>query len=388
VVTLTRNYRCTQPILEASNAVIELSSERYTKNLWTDKVGFERPRLVAVADAMAQARWVADDVLAQREAGLKLRSQAVLFRAGHHSAELELELTRRKIPFVKFGGLQFLEAAHVKDLLSVLRWVHNPRGRIAGFRAAQLVDGMGQASVRRLLEAMDAAADPAQALRGFKPPPSAAESWPAWLDLADTLRAGAWPEEVSLVAAWLQPHLERVHDDASARAADLAQLARIAAGYSSRERFLTELTLDPPGATSDEAGAPHRDEDYLILSTMHSAKGQEWQAVHVLHMVDGCMPADLATGSAAQIEEERRLLYVAMTRAKRHLTLLVPQRYYVTQQPRYGDRHLYGSLSRFIPPAVAALFDAVGPQSSPDADSPAVPAAPAIDLLARVRSLI
>ncbi|HEU5295742.1 MAG TPA: ATP-dependent helicase [Burkholderiaceae bacterium] len=386
VVVLTRNYRCTQAILDASNAVIGHSSERYRKDLWTDKAGFERPRLVAVADAMEQARRVADDVLAQRETGLKLRQQAVLFRAGHHSAELELELTRRGVPFVKFGGLRFIEASHVKDLLSLLRWLHNPRARIAGFRAAQLVAGIGPASARRLLDAMDAAVDPLMALQDFDAPAVAMAAWREFVDLTQTLRCTAWPGEVALVATWLQPHLDRLHDDARVRAADLAQLARIAAGYASRERFLTDLTLDPPEATSDEARDPQPDDDYLILSTMHSAKGQEWQAVHLLHMVDGCMPADLATGSAADIEEERRLLYVAMTRAKRHLTLMVPLRYHVTQQARHGDRHLYAGLTRFIPPVVAKLFDEVTPAMSRAADNE-VPQEAVIDLPARVRNL-
>jgi DNA helicase-2/ATP-dependent DNA helicase PcrA len=163
------------------------------------------------------------------------------------------------------------------------------------------------------------------------------------------------------VLQWYGPHLQRLHDDWRVRQADLDQLARIAAGSGSRERFLTDIALDPPAASSDEAGPPHLDEDHLILSTIHSAKGQEWSAVSVLNVVDGCMPSDMATGSAEQIEEERRLLYVAMTRARDRLALLVPQRFYVTQQRAFGDRHLYASLSRFIPPEVASLFERVGP---------------------------
>jgi DNA helicase-2/ATP-dependent DNA helicase PcrA len=204
---------------------------------------------------------------------------------------------------------------------------------------------------------MDASSDPWQALHAFRPAAAAVRAWRDWLSLVDTLRAGAWPDEVSRVAGWLRPHLERTHDDAAARAADLAQLARIADGHASRERFLTELTLDPPQACSDEAAAPHRDEDYLILSTIHSAKGQEWHSVYVLHVVDGCIPSDMATGSADEIEEERRLLYVAMTRAKQQLTLLMPQRFYVTHQAPTGDRHLHALPSRFVPESVAALFD-------------------------------
>jgi DNA helicase-2/ATP-dependent DNA helicase PcrA len=287
---------------------------------------------------------------------------------------------------VKYGGLKFLEAAHVKDLLSVLRWVQNPRSRLAGFRVAQLIPGLGPVSVRRLLDAMDGAPDPVEAMRAYKPPPAAAPDWRAWLDVHAALQSGAWPDDVAVASRWYQPHLERLHDDAVVRQADLAQLARIAAGYGSRERFLAELTLDPPDATSDESAEVHLDEDYLILSTLHSAKGQEWCAVHVLNVVDGCIPSDMATGHAAEIEEERRLLYVAMTRAKHRLSLMVPQRFYVTQQRQHGDRHLYGGLSRFIPAEVAARFERIGPDSMERDDVAPPMSLPRIDVLARVRS--
>ena len=389
IVTLERNYRSTQPVLDASNAVIALAAERFTKNLWSDRASSARPRLVTVEDESAQARWVADALLERREEGLALRRQATLFRAAHHSAALELELTRRNIPFVKFGGLKFLESSHVKDLLSVLRWAENPRARLAGFRVAQLVAGVGPATARRLLDAMEASPDPAAALQAFAPPPAAASDWRAFAALYTSLRrkASPWPAELDAVQRWLVPQLERLHDDAALRAADLAQLARIAAGYATRERFLTELTLDPPAASSDEPGVPLLDEDYTILSTIHSAKGQEWSAVYVLNVVDGCMPSDMATGSAAEIEEERRLLYVAMTRARDRLDLLVPQRFYVQQQSRYGDRHVYATLSRFIPPEVAARFDAVTTTPPGETLAPLTGPAPApIDIAGRIRS--
>ena len=153
---------------------------------------------------------------------------------------------------------------------------------------------------------------------------------------------------MDLVCRWYLPHLERIHDDAAIRQADLQQLAQIASTYSTRERFLTELTLDPPDATSDEAGTPLLDEDYLVLSTIHSAKGQEWTSVLVLNVIDGCIPSDLGTGSRAEIEEERRLLYVAMTRAKDHLDLIMPQRFFAHQQKSNGDRHMYAARTRFI----------------------------------------
>ena len=368
VIALEHNYRSTQTILAAANAVIALSPERHAKTLWSDKPASQKPQLVSVLDEAAQAAWVADSVLAQRESGTALKQQAVLFRTSHHSAPLELELMRRRIPFVKFGGLKFLEAAHIKDLLAVLRWAQNPRSRIAGFRAALLLPGFGPASARKLLDAMDSSADPRQARRVFTPPPGAAIEWAALVALFDAIEPSTWPAELDSVRRWYLPHLQRLHEaDAAVRALDLDQLQRLAAAQPSRERFLTELTLDPPEATSDESGPPHKDDDYLILSTIHSAKGQEWSAVSVLNVVDGCMPADLATGDSAQIEEERRLLYVAMTRAKQHLQLMVPQRFHVTQQPKYGDRHLYGGLSRFIPPELAeACFERVGPAADDD----------------------
>jgi DNA helicase-2/ATP-dependent DNA helicase PcrA len=389
VLTLQRNYRSSQPILQACNAVIGEARERFAKMLWSDRVDGSAPQLVSVADEAAQAIWVADQVLLQREGGLTLKRQAVLFRTSHHSAALELELVRRNIPYVKFGGLKFLEAAHVKDLLSLLRWAQNPRGQMAGFRAAQLVQGLGPASARRLVATLAQAASPGDALAAFKPPPGAAAPWATLRDCMETLRDAAWPAAFDLALQWYLPQLQRLHEDAAVRRADLEQLSRLAQGYGSREAFLAELTLDPPQATSDEAGAPHLDEDYLILSTIHSAKGQEWAAVYVLNVVDGCMPADMAAGSAEELEEERRLLYVAMTRAQHHLSLLVPQRFYVTQQSARGDRHLWGGLSRFIPPQVAASFERVGAsRPEPFASTPTTgTGAPTFDLAARVRSL-
>jgi len=359
IITLERNYRSTQAILAAANAVIDLASERFTKNLWSDRASAERPQLVNVADDVAQAGYVVERILENREAGMTLKSQAVLFRASHHSASLEVELTRRNIPFVKFGGLKFLEAAHIKDVLSVLRWAQNLRDRVAGFRVTQLLPGVGPSWAARLLDRMADSTDPMQILSVFKPPPAAAEHWPDFEATVGTLRrnAAGWPSELDLVCRWYAPHLERIHEDSALREADLVQLAQIASTYSSRERFLTELTLDPPDATSDEAGVPLLDEDYLILSTIHSAKGQEWKSVFLLNAVDGCLPSDLATGSTPEIEEERRLLYVAMTRAKDQLHLMVPQRFFTHGQRSTGDRHVYAQRTRFISNPMLAHFD-------------------------------
>ena len=359
IVTLERNYRSTQPILDASNALIAAALERHAKTLWTDKASSVQPQLVLIPDEAEQARWVCNRVLEHREAGIALTAQAVLFRAASHSAALELELMRRNVPFVKFGGLKFLEASHIKDVLAVLRFAQNPSGRIAGFRVAQLIPGIGAATATRLLDAVAQAPDPVLAVQEFAAPPKAAVHWQDFVALYQALKTSAlrWPADIELVKQWYVPHLERMHDDAAVRIADVEQLARLAAGHGSRETFLAEITLDPPEATSDRAGPPLLDEDYLILSTIHSAKGQEWKSVHVLNVVDGCIPSDMSTGTSEDIEEERRLLYVAMTRAKEHLHLVVPNRFFIKQQSQMGDRHVYAARTRFITPAMLKHYE-------------------------------
>jgi DNA helicase-2/ATP-dependent DNA helicase PcrA len=390
VVTLERNYRSTQAILAAANAVIDLAPERFTKNLWSERASAERPALVNVADDAAQARYIVEAILANREAGTALKSQAVLFRASHHSASLEVELTRRNIPFVKFGGLKFLEASHIKDVLAVLRFAQNTRDRVTGFRVAQLLPGIGPSAAARLLDNMSESADPTRALAEFKPPAAAAAHWPEFEATVGLLRrnVAGWPAEVDLVCRWYAPHLERIHDNAETRQADLTQLAQIASGYPNRERFLTELTLDPPDATSDQAGVPLLDEDYLILSTIHSAKGQEWTSVFLLNTVDGCLPSDLSTGSTPEIEEERRLLYVAMTRAKDQLQLMAPQRFYTHNQRGGGDRHVYAQRTRFIPNALLKHFEWRNwPAAAPAKPPGAGPAQTTADVRAKLRRM-
>ena len=387
IITLEQNYRSTQPILTAANAVIELAEERFSKNLWSERKSAERPQLVSVREEADQARYVVEKVLESREQGLALKTQAILFRASHHSGPLEVELTRRNIPFVKFGGLKFLEAAHIKDVLAFLRWAENPRDRVAGFRVVQLLPGAGPATAARVLERIAESTDAVEALGDVKPPAAAAEHWPAFVEAVRLVRsrAAGWPAELDLVRRWYEPHLNRIHDDAMLREADLLQLLQIASTYPSRERFLTELTLDPPDATSDRAGDPLLDEDYLILSTIHSAKGQEWKSVYILNAVDGCLPSDLATGTSAEIEEERRLLYVAMTRARDHLHVIVPQRFFVHGQRSNGDRHMYAARTRFIPAALLEHFECCAWPRAAATGAAAKPARAPVDIGARVR---
>ncbi len=387
VISLEHNYRSTQPILDAANAVMAQASEGFLKTLTSLKPSAELPRLVTVEDEAAQAVYVADQVLEQREAGIDLRHQAVLFRTSHHSARLEIELAGRNIPFVKYGGLKFIEAAHVKDLLAILRWAENPRDTLAGFRVLQLLPGIGPANAKKAMVHLDGHAFDLAELAGFAPPDAAALSWPGFCRMLGRLRdtKTAWAGQVGLVRAWYQPHLERLYDYAPSRSGDLDQLEQIALGHASRERFLSEVTLDPPDATGAEAGRPELDEDFLILSTIHSAKGQEWEAVYVLNLVDGCIPSDMATGKPAQIDEERRLLYVAMTRAKQHLHLIQPLRFFRTHQHRAGSGHTIAPRSRFLPEDILPLFARAAATPEAVADTPAPQPVVSVDIGARLR---
>ncbi len=391
VITLEQNYRSTQPILDAANAVIGYAAERYTKDLFSQRPSQLKPRLVTVEDESDQTEYIVEQVLQAREAGLALQDQAVLFRTTHHSDLLQVELARRNIPFVMYGGLRFLEAAHVKDLLCVLRWAQNPRDGIAAFRVLQLFAGVGPAAAQKILEAATAdASREGFSLVGIDPPAAARQDWPAFVELMDSLthRGCEWPAQVGEARRWYQPHLERIYDAPMVRAGDLEQIELIASQYPDRERFLSEITIDPPSASGELAGVPHLDEDFLVLSTIHSAKGQEWDRVFVMNLVDGCIPSDMATGSAEEVEEERRLLYVAMTRARDELDLVHPLRFYAHRQNRLGQRHVYAPLSRFLPAAIADRFEVTtyGRAAAPDA-APGTGPAVRVDVASRLREM-
>jgi DNA helicase-2/ATP-dependent DNA helicase PcrA len=363
VVSLEENYRSTQPILDSANCLIAQSERLYRKTLLAQSSGGGRPLYVTVEDLDAEAEFVVEAVLAERESGTELRKQAVLFRSAHHSDRLELELVRRNIPYVKYGGLKFLEAAHIKDLLSLLKWAENPRNKVAAFRILKLLPGMGPALAARCFAHLALARHEFAALAGFAPPAAARADWPEFCRLMQALssanpEAGAWHTQIAQARRWYQPQLERLYDGSETREADLEQLEQIAGRYPTRERFLSELTLDPPAAAGALAGDPLLDEDYLILSTIHSAKGQEWDSVFVLNFTDGNFPSEFATGKPEMIEEERRLLYVAMTRAKQSLHLVAPLRYHVTQQRRDGGKHVYGARSRFMTESLMQTMEA------------------------------
>ncbi len=391
IIALECNYRSTQPVLNAANALIAGASRGYRKSLSAARGGGARPRLVTVEDDRRQAEYVVQSVLRRREEGTPLMRQAVLFRSSDHSDWLEIALMRANIPYVKYGGLKFLEAAHVKDFLSILRWADNSKNGLAAFRALQLLPGMGPANAARCWRRFAEGGFRMAGLAEFDAPAAAAELWPRFAALMNALASprAVWPGQIAEVRAWYEPELPRLHDSPAVRAGDLEMLEQLAGQFERRERFLSELALDPAAATGDHSGPPLRDEDYLVLSTVHSAKGQEWDSVHVLNVNDGTFPNEFATGSAAGIDEERRLLYVAMTRARFELHLIEPQRYYVTQQSRAGDRHVYGARSRFLDADVLSALDCVGwPAQAEGIVAAATPdTAVRVDVAGRLRAL-
>ncbi len=356
IVTLEQNYRSSQPILQATNEVIGLTPERFTKNLWSQRTEGERPKLVNCEDDTDQATYIIRRILEHREAGVALRRQAVLFRASHHSILLEAELARANIPFHKYGGLKFVEAAHVKDLLAFLRLAENPRDVVSGSRLLPLLPGIGPTRARQLMEMLVTSGNGFEPWVGWRPPAAAASIWSDFVRLLTGLARTDedLPAQVNRVRKFYAPLVETKYDQVEPRLRDLEQLEMIASRYGSRARMLLELTLDPPSSTQDLAGPPVLDDDYLVLSTIHSAKGLEWDAVYVIHAADGNIPSDMATRNPEEIEEERRLFYVALTRAKNWLYVCYPLRYY---WPGRSDRHSYSQRTRFLPAPLLDWFD-------------------------------
>jgi DNA helicase-2/ATP-dependent DNA helicase PcrA len=350
IVTLAQNYRSTQEVLDVANALLADAPRQHRKHLLSVRGKGAKARLVTVDELQTQAEFVCAEILKRREANVPLKRQAVLFRSSSHSDVLEVELGRRRIPYTKYGGLKFLEAGHIKDLMSVLRWADNPRNGMAAFRVLQLLPGMGPVNARKCFEHFAANNGAFASLKTFEAPTSAKHGLEKLADVFLTLiePQRQWAGQLHLAREWYKPHFERIYEHFHTRIGDLDQLEMLSSQYPSRERFLTELTLDPPNATSDLAGTPVLDEDYLTLTTIHSAKGMEWDTVFLLNVVDGSFPSEFATGKAELIEEERRLFYVALTRAQNELILVAPLKFHLTNQSRVGDAHVYGGRSRFL----------------------------------------
>ena len=355
IIKLEQNYRSTQPILRGSNQVMEYSKERYVKQLWSDRRSKQKPFLTRVLDEAAQAKFVAQEILAAREEGVPLREQAVLFRASSHGRPLEIELGKRKIPYRTQGGPKFVETAHIKDVLSILRWCENPRNRVAGLRMLQLLPGIGWKTAAQILDQVEDEPRLSNALAQITVPKLTAVDWPKFVRMIRRVRKAKkeWAVEIPLVRKWYEPHLRRLYKNVHIRLPDLDQLQNIAAGYDSRDVFLADLALDPPKSADRGGNGSDPDEDCTILSTIHSAKGQEWQIVRILNVVDGGIPSSKA--GPEDIEEELRLLHVAMTRAKDQLDLLVPQQYRVNRGADWVST--LREASRFVPESIHGAFE-------------------------------
>jgi DNA helicase II / ATP-dependent DNA helicase PcrA len=389
-VTLEQNYRSTQPILSVTNTLISRAAERFTKNLWTERTGGETPWLVAARDEQQQTQFVVDRILELHEEGTPLREIAVLFRAGYMSADLEIELTNRKIPFEKWGGLKFLEAAHVKDVLAFLRILENPRDEVSWYRLLLLLPGIGDATARAAIDSMIAAAWESAAFGRYSPPPRARAAHTALVALLDNLRSGPTVDEAKVAADIARVRqlydsiLRERYDKVEPRLADLDQLQTIAAGYPDRATFLSALALEPPQATQDlPTGSSREDNDCLVLSTAHSAKGKEWDAVFVIWAVDGWFPSARCLNSEEETEEERRLMYVALTRARNHLSVSYPLNAYSS---RRGAEYSLDQLCRFIDRGVRdnmlrVTVGAAAPVEHPNAAA----SGPLLDLRALLR---
>jgi DNA helicase-2/ATP-dependent DNA helicase PcrA len=386
-VTLNVNYRSSAAILGVANAIAADAPEGFSSVLREEVpvTGASQPLLIHCADERDQSESVADRVLELYEKGIALQKQAVLFRAAHHSADLEIELVRRRIPFVKYGGLRYLEAAHVKDLLAAFRLADNPRDEMAWFRLLQLMPGVGPAKARRAINAL-------RDMDG-KIPLSHGEIQRRWSGVVDVL-----PSEVrqmsrdlaeALCERELEPvamHAERIrraivplisssYEDAAPRLEDLGALVLACAETTRLSDMAAEQALEPPTSTGDLAGPPMIDEDWLVLSTVHSAKGLEFDAIHVIHAADGNFPSDMSLGSPEGLEEERRLFYVAITRARRNLAIYVPLRYH---HQRVRDDHSWAQPSRFLSESVSSTLVEVPPAGT-SPQRPSSPSTVAID---------
>ncbi|MBN1308771.1 MAG: ATP-dependent helicase [Chitinispirillaceae bacterium] len=360
-VLLERNYRSCEPILATTNRVIAQAKERFSKTLFSTREGCDAPQLVTCGDEEHEAETIVGKVLYHYEQGVALHRQAVLFRAGSHSAALELALMKKEIPFHKWGGLKFLEAAHIKDFIAFMRVLENPRDEISWFRVLQLYEGVGSATAAAVYEYLSSQQFNAALIASAPVAPKVQRELAALGALFTDATTGKATELAVLldrIGRLYLPLLEKNYENAPPRRNDIEHIIELAAPYRSRSRFLAEITLDPPSSTSDFAGPPSRDEDYLILSTIHSAKGCEWDVVYLIHAADGCLPSDMATGSDDEIEEELRLAYVAMTRARDRLYVTWPMRFYSHPQG-FSDGHVYGQCSRFFTKDVVATMESV-----------------------------
>lgn len=372
LVTLEQNYRSTEPILNTTNNLISQAKHRFAKNLFSTRQGGEVPKIITCNDEKHESEMIVERVLAHYEQGIPLHQQAVLFRASSHSASLELELMKKEIPFHKYGGLKFLDAAHVKDFIAIARILENPKDEIAWFRLLKLFEGVGPAIASAIYDHYCSMNFSIDSLSNAPAPKNIVQELlrlrKLLKDISDKDNLPL-DSQLELMSTFYMPLLENNYENSQPRRNDIEHMVELASGYRSRSQFLTDLILDPPASTSDLAGPSKKDEDHLVLSTIHSAKGCEWDAVYLIHATDGCIPSDMSTESEEDIEEELRLTYVAMTRAKDYLYVTWPMRFYSRPQG-FSDRHSYSQCCRFFNDKVIQTMEKIVPADVQQAITP------------------
>ena len=340
VLKLQQNYRSTQPLLACSNALIAEAAERYEKDLWSSREARELPQLVECYSEYEQADFIVERIKHHREAKIPLMQQAVLFRASHHSAALETNLMREKIPYVKYGGLKFAESAHVKDVLAFLRLAENYRDMVAALRVLLLIPGVGPKKASQCIDTLEVSTTGLKVLDQIRAPANAKDIWSRLLVLLKKLadnNPSKLSDQLQITLEFYQPLMEEKYDYAPQRKRDLEQLLVLSERFETRAQMLVDFTLDPPNNTADlpdldsspdgmrKAPSKKSDEAPLVLSTIHSAKGLEWPVVYVMSVANGMIPFPRSAETRDGYEEERRLLYVALTRAADHLYVTYPK---------------------------------------------------------------
>ncbi len=326
IIKLEENYRSTQPILDIANVIIDQAQQKYTKVLFTRKKGGEPPALVMAKDERMQSQFVVQRILEAREEGVPLSDMAVLFRSGFHSFDLEIELNRSNIPFVKVGGFKFMETAHIKDVLAHMKVLANPKDSVSWHRVLLLLESIGPKAADEIFQGMLTSGKGIGGLSTIRPKPRYAESLGRFILAMEGLNMDNLP--IAAIGARLvqyyQPILERRFDNYPKRAKDLEHLLTIMERYKDLERFLSDMALEPPNASVDDILATDYDDEKLVLSTIHSAKGLEWHTVFIIWTLEGRFPTIYAARSEEEMEEELRLMYVAASRAKENLYFTYP----------------------------------------------------------------
>jgi DNA helicase-2/ATP-dependent DNA helicase PcrA len=356
IVKLEENYRSTQPILDLTNTIIAEASEKYTKCLFTKKKEGPKPVLLQAGSENEQSRLICEAVAELQNQGISLGQIAVLFRSAYHSFDLEIELLRQHLPFMKFGGFKFMESAHIKDLLAHVRVAANPRDSLSWNRLLQLVPGIGKKSAQSFLAQLTRSEFSLDAALQWLASQKSAKIKAGAAPLADLLQELQNPDlapstRLNLALAYYEPILKAHFDDYPKRLRDLEHLLTITARYRALGDFLNDLTLEPPTSMAEIAEEPG---EYLTLSTIHSAKGLEWDAIFIIWAAEGRFPSTYSQERPEELEEERRLMYVAATRARQYL--------YITYPTVSYNRYLgttYNAVSRFVRDLPQSLLESL-----------------------------